>query len=103
MAGEFHVVLASMTGNATLFRYVNELVARSSLFLALHGRPHSSGCTASEHRAILSALVSGNDQEAVQYMTEHLNAVTTQKLLTKDRGGNTLKVLAHYASAEGLL
>lgn len=78
LAGEFHVLLAAMTGNATLSRYVNELVSRSSLVLALHGSPHSPECTAFEHRAILAALVAGNGRQAVQCMAQHLNAVSTK-------------------------
>src|SRR4051812_10930724 len=55
LAGEFHLRLAAMAGNALLERYVSELVSRCSLILALHGRPHSSECAVSEHRQIIAA------------------------------------------------
>jgi len=103
LAGEFHVLLAAMTGNATLSRYVNELVSRSSLVLALHGSPHSPECTASEHRMILAALVAGNNKHAVQCMTQHLTRVTTQKLLSKKRNDSAREMLTSCPSAKRLI
>ena len=35
------MLLAELTGNEILSRYVNEMVSRRSLVLALYGRPHS--------------------------------------------------------------
>ncbi|MBX3538012.1 MAG: GntR family transcriptional regulator [Chelatococcus sp.] len=102
LAGEFHTLLASMTGNATLIRYVNELVARSSLILALYGRPHSSECAISEHRQLLEALKAGDAATATQLMTHHLESVTTRALLTRDKVEDIRDVLASYAAAEGL-
>mgnify|MGYP001444972429 CR=1 FL=1 len=102
LAGEFHTLLASMTGNATLIRYVNELVARSSLILALYGRPPSSECAVSEHREILVALKAGETQRAVDEMLHHLDSITTRALLPKDQNADIRDVLANYAAAEGL-
>ena len=102
LAGEFHTLLASMTGNATLIRYVNELVARSSLILALYGRPHSSECAISEHRQLLEALKVGDAATATQLMTHHLESVTTRALLTRDKVEDIRDILASYGAAEGL-
>ena len=44
LAGEFHMLLAELAGSSTLSRYVGELISRSSLILALYGRPHSPDC-----------------------------------------------------------
>jgi DNA-binding GntR family transcriptional regulator len=102
LAGEFHTLLASMTGNATLIRYVHELVARSSLILALYGRPHSSECAVSEHRQILAALKAGETQKAVHEMEHHLESITTRALLPKEDHSDIRDLLAKYAAAEGL-
>jgi len=102
LAGEFHTLLASMTGNATLVRYVNELVARSSLILALYGRPHSSECAVSEHHEILACLKSGDTESAVREMLHHLDSITTRALLPKEQNSDIRDVLASYAAAEGL-
>ncbi len=102
LAGEFHTLLASMTGNVTLIRYVNELVGRSSLILALYGRPHSSECAVSEHHELLESLKAGNKEKAAHLMVSHLESITTRALLPKDRGSDIGDVLASYGKAEGL-
>lgn len=102
LAGEFHTLLAQMTNNASLIRYVNELVARSSLILALYGRPHSSECAVSEHQELLDKLIAGKTDEAAALMAHHLDSVTTRALLPTDGDRNIKEVLSAYAVAEGL-
>lgn len=81
LAGEFHILLAGMTGNALLARYVGEVTSRSGLILALYGRPHSSECAVSEHRAIIDALESGDAKRANALMQDHLDAVAGRALI----------------------
>ncbi|MET3577206.1 DNA-binding GntR family transcriptional regulator [Mesorhizobium robiniae] len=81
LAGEFHALLADMTGNELLIRYVAEVTSRCSLILALYGRPHSSECAVNEHQMIIDALVRGDEATAVRIMDEHLMAVATRGLL----------------------
>ncbi|HSX73367.1 MAG TPA: GntR family transcriptional regulator [Shinella sp.] len=102
LAGEFHTLLAQMTSNASLIRYVNELVARSSLILALYGRPHSSDCAVSEHQELLDSLIAGKAEEASKLMTHHLDSITTRALLPREDDRNIKDVLSAYAAAEGL-
>lgn len=59
-----------MTGNALLARYVGEVTSRSGLILALYGRPHSSECAVSEHRAIIDSLEGGNAARANALMQD---------------------------------
>ncbi|MFC3209329.1 GntR family transcriptional regulator [Aquamicrobium soli] len=101
LSGEFHTLLAQMTNNASLIRYVNDLVARSSLILTMYGRPHSSECAVSEHRELLEKLVSGDTAAAEALMIHHLDSITTRALLPKE-GRNIRDVLSAYAAAEGL-
>ncbi|KUM24794.1 GntR family transcriptional regulator [Mesorhizobium loti] len=81
LSGDFHTLLASMTANELLIRYVQEVASRCSLILALYGRPHSSECSVNEHQAIIDALLRGDEATAVQLMDEHLMAVATRGLL----------------------
>ena len=83
LAGEFHMLLAHLTGNETLHRYVDELVSRCSLVLAVYGRPHSSDCAVSEHRSLIAALAAGETAEAVALMDAHLDAVASRALLER--------------------
>ncbi|WP_052763726.1 GntR family transcriptional regulator [Microvirga massiliensis] len=99
LAGEFHVLLAELTGNTLLARYVSEVVSRSSLILALYSRPHPSECGASEHAEIIEALIAGNAARARYLMDHHLGAVQERALLPKPgAAGRSLKdVLVRYA------
>jgi DNA-binding GntR family transcriptional regulator len=81
LAGEFHIVLAEMTGSALLTRYVSEVCSRSGLILAIYGRPHSSECAVSEHRAVIDALTAGDAAAAIEVMDHHLAAVADRALI----------------------
>jgi DNA-binding GntR family transcriptional regulator len=82
LAGEFHTLLADLTGNGLLARYVGEVVSRSSLILALYGRPHSSDCAVSEHGGLIDALLAGDAERARELMDRHLGAVQERALIT---------------------
>jgi DNA-binding GntR family transcriptional regulator len=81
LAGEFHIKLAEFSGNRLLKRYVTELVSRSSLILALYGRPHSSECAVNEHKELIDALKAGERAKATALMAHHLGAVEERALL----------------------
>jgi len=102
LSGEFHIKLATMTGNALLLRYVQEASSRCSLILAIYGRPHSSECAVSEHRQLIEALRSGDAARAADLMDHHLRAVVTRALLTPRVERDIRDVLAPYARSEGL-
>jgi len=97
LAGEFHLLLANLSGNRILERYVSELVMRCSLILAMYGRTHSSECAVEEHRQIIQAIRDKDAVRAEQIMEHHLGAVQARADLT-ETGSDTLQaVLARYA------
>ncbi|HEV7317874.1 MAG TPA: GntR family transcriptional regulator [Ensifer sp.] len=102
LAGEFHVLLAQLTGNAILSRYVTELVSRSSMILSLYGRPHSSDCAVSEHRELIAALARNDREKACALMGHHIEAITSRALLTSSSENDLSDLLAAYAREEGL-
>ena len=102
LAGEFHIKLAEMTGNALLVRYVQEVSSRCSLILAIYGRPHSSECAVSEHRQLIDALRSGDARRAADLMDHHLQAVVTRALISPRVERDIRDLLAPYAANEGL-
>lgn len=102
LAGEFHVLLAQLTENDVLSRYVTELVSRSSLILSLYGRPHSPDCAVSEHRELIGALARGENARACSLMNEHIDAITTRALLKGVPEKDFPDLLAAYAKEEGL-
>ena len=102
LAGEFHTILAEMSGNALLIRYVAETVSRGSLILAIYGRPHSSDCAVSEHRELIEALVAGDEARALDLMDHHLGAVMNRALLARPVEPDLKDILAAYGREEGL-
>lgn len=99
LAGEFHLLLAELTGNRTLIDYVTQLVMRCSLILALYGRPHSSDCAVNEHSELIAALRQSDIDAAVRLMDHHVGSVATRALLADEPEGPKLgKLLSHYAA-----
>ena len=84
LAGEFHVILAELAGNAVLTRFLRELVSRTSLVVALYQGPGSSGCEFEDHRPLLADLVAGRTQDAIDRMLRHLDRIEAG--LDLDRG-----------------
>ncbi|RAP60430.1 GntR family transcriptional regulator [Achromobacter sp. HZ01] len=82
LSGEFHILMAELSGNAVFARYVNETVSRCSLILALYGRPHSSECAVSEHREIVAGLRARDERRVLRLLEHHLEAVTARALLS---------------------
>jgi len=102
LAGEFHIMLAEMTGNALLARYVQEVSSRCSLILAIYGRPHSSECAVSEHRQLIEALLQGDGQRAADMMDHHLQSVVSRALISPRADKDIRDLLGPYAIGEGL-
>ncbi|QDY71077.1 GntR family transcriptional regulator [Qingshengfaniella alkalisoli] len=75
LSGEFHILLAELTENAVLARYVSEVVTRCSLIMSLYARSHSSDCAVDEHTQIVDAIRSGDETRAIDIMNRHLGAV----------------------------
>ncbi len=101
LAGEFHLLLAELTGNTLLNRYVRELASRCSLILAIYGRPHSAECAVQEHRQLIDALCAGDATACRALMDTHLSAVMERALLNRPPPRDVRDVLARYAETEG--
>lgn len=74
-SGDFHLLLASVAGNAVLARFMEELVARSSLVIALYGRTGASRCGHSDHGDILSALERQDGEAASRLLLRHIDHI----------------------------
>ncbi len=81
LAGEFHIRLAELSGNSLLKKYVDEVVSRCSLILALYARPHSSQCAVTEHRELIKAFSAKDVPRALELMNEHLGAVEQRAMI----------------------
>lgn len=101
LAGEFHLKLATLSGNMLLERYLFELVSRCSLILAMYSRPHSSECAISEHSALIDALKAQDTAAAERLMDEHLVSVETRALIGEEAetAPDLGSILSRYSSA----
>jgi DNA-binding GntR family transcriptional regulator len=72
LSGEFHLLIAELVGNATLSGYLAELIARSSLIIAIYEGAGAHDCWQDEHRRIVEALVAGDGETAAILMETHL-------------------------------
>lgn len=106
LSGEFHILLARLSGNDVLARYVTEVVMRCSLIMAMYAKSHSSDCAVDEHSQIIAALRAGDGDRARALMEHHLGAVaaradferstdTVEAILSRYSKGLDGKGLAH--------
>ena len=74
-SGDFHLLLARVAGNAILLKFMEELVARSSLVIALYGRSGVSSCGHGEHAHLLQALEARDGEKAGHLMLHHIDHI----------------------------
>lgn len=75
LSGDFHLIMAELTGNPVVSSMLRELVSRTILAISVHQRPGSSGCRRHEHRRIIDLLAAGDAEGAAREMEEHLSAL----------------------------
>jgi DNA-binding GntR family transcriptional regulator len=86
LSGNFHRELAALVGNDVLRNFVNELVSRTSLIIALYESPGAVPCSHNEHIEIIDALKRRDGKKAAQYMEHHLRHVEAQIELVDHSG-----------------
>jgi DNA-binding GntR family transcriptional regulator len=81
--GEFHLLLAELSGNSVIGDIVRGLAARSSLIIALYGRAIALEWTSDEHREVVDALGRTRPGRVVsRLMDHHLRHVEAGLLLS---------------------
>lgn len=97
LAGEFHILLAELTGSKLLIDFISQIVSRSSLILARFGRPHSAECGIDEHIQLIEALKRQDLERATEIMDHHLHAVEDRAKVDDDRDGPDIgEILSRY-------
>lgn len=75
LSGEFHLVLADIAGNRILAGFLRELVARSSLVVALYEHLPAPDCSHVEHAAVVEAIAGSDGEGAAALMARHLGDI----------------------------
>jgi DNA-binding GntR family transcriptional regulator len=101
LGGEFHIRLAGLSGNRLLERYMEELVTRCSLILAVYGKPHGHDDGTHEHTEIIAALRAGDAAKAVATMDHHMELVERRAIAEEKPAESPAlgDVLSRYAEA----
>lgn len=72
LSGQLHVHIARIAAQATIAAFVETLVARSSLIVALYWKRQSALCESHAHNALVIAIESNDGQAAEELMHSHL-------------------------------
>jgi DNA-binding GntR family transcriptional regulator len=75
LSGEFHVMLAQVSGNRFIERTMRSLQVLTCLTILLYNAPTAQTCPHDEHARLIDALEAGNTELAQELMVEHLRHI----------------------------
>ncbi|OJF92449.1 GntR family transcriptional regulator [Pararhizobium antarcticum] len=92
-SGDFHLALSAIARNAIMLRFMDELVARSSLVIALYGQSSISSCGHNDHRDIVEALEARDQALACRLMLHHIDHIEADLDLRIKKGADLKEAL----------
>lgn len=84
LLGDFHAVIAHLTGNAVLADIVEALVARTSLITLFYQNTRAAAASLDEHVTLMAAIEKRDVRLAVKLMHQHLTDVEEGLVLKND-------------------
>ena len=72
LSGQFHIEIARIADQSTIAAFIEALIARSSLIIALYWRRESALCESFAHHALVEAIAEGSGKRAEELMHSHL-------------------------------
>jgi DNA-binding GntR family transcriptional regulator len=98
LSGDFHLIMAALTGNPIVETMLRELVSRTILAISVHQRIGTSGCRTHEHRRLIDLMRAGDAEGAVREMENHLIELEQGlDLAPRDRHGPDLRAVLQTA------
>jgi len=99
LSGDFHLKLAQLSDNATLIKFVKELIPQTSLIIAQYEKPGYVTCSHIEHFELIDVISSSDVDHAVALMQEHLQHIEDKLDLVESEPQKDLKqVFSHIVS-----
>ncbi|MCC9621091.1 GntR family transcriptional regulator [Thalassospira sp. MA62] len=89
LSGEFHLLLARLAGNLVIEEFLERLILRTSLIIAMYESPQPVDCSHNEHQKLLDALLGGDPDAAATEMARHLDAIRDRLQLQRPKPGKT--------------
>ncbi|GGH59509.1 GntR family transcriptional regulator [Comamonas phosphati] len=97
--GGFHACMAELTGNEVLAQLLGELISRCALIMLMYQSASAAEHSHEEHSEIVAALASGDTEQAVQLMQQHLDHVEAGLTFDRDLPTNDLSMALSSISA----
>jgi DNA-binding GntR family transcriptional regulator len=85
--GEFHRLIAEMSGHSIYLGFLKELVARSSLIVLLYRRHDTPACGTDHHAEIVTAIRKRDRAAARAQMLSHLREIEAELFLKESSTG----------------
>lgn len=89
LSGQLHVHIAHIAGQSTIAAFVETLIARSSLIVALYWKRESALCESHAHHSLVSAIEANDATLAEELMVSHLVDLHSALELRKMPGAAT--------------
>jgi DNA-binding GntR family transcriptional regulator len=75
LSGEFHLLLAELTGNRILMRTLRDLCGQTCLVITLYDKPNTPACPYHEHEDVVNAIEACDGGRAADLMRHHLHHI----------------------------
>ena len=101
LSGDFHLKLAEIAGNRPLRELLRQLVAQTSLAIALYVPSGQGMCDDDDHDRLIAAIESGNADLSRTIMREHLSVCERRLMLeTPETKSDLRTVFADVVAAQ---
>ena len=97
LASSFHLRIASLSRNPILQRYLEEIVSRCSLIVALYEPPGNAACEHDEHERIVDCIARHDGDAAAALMAEHLRSLERNVVLRRSTPDRSLRAMLGVA------
>lgn len=84
LSGEFHLILAKLSGSNFLYSALRDLVIRSSLIMVMYSRKSVRTCGRDEHAELIEKIKAGDRAGALECMRNHLTQIEDELDLDQD-------------------
>ncbi|MCE8039191.1 GntR family transcriptional regulator [Halomonas sp. MCCC 1A11062] len=75
LSGQFHMLLAQVSGNSFIEKLMAELCPLTCLIIALYDEPQTPACPEDEHGEIVEAIAQRDEKRAISLMLHHLQHI----------------------------
>lgn len=93
LGGDFHLMLAKISKNATLERIITTLIPQTSLIIVLYEKPDAPKCSHLEHFELIDVMQKGQVDKASELMHKHVEGIKSRlKLENKEPVGDLIDI-----------